>query len=1063
MGKGSSGTNTTTSTNSPPPEVLAQYQNVVNQANQASTTPYTTGGFNAGNLVAGFNPTQESAFNTINNSQGIQTPYLNQAQSYLNNSQTPIWSGVQQYSPQTMAQYANPYLNQAVGATQANIEEGNAEQQQGVVGNAITSGAWGGDRSAIAQSELARQQALAENQTISGMENAGFNQQQQEFNAQQQAQIGANEANAWLGTQGTALEQGLGTTAQATALTGANAQAGAGAQQQQLSQSQLNIPYEQFLAQQAYPFQNLSWLSSLSTGLGSNMGGTSTTSSPAPNSSFGLFGLKRGGGIQPPHYDNGGMIPDVSVGYIPGAQPLTHGSGLPAPPKVESPPSSGLSGALSSATSLKNLFSGGGGKGGSAGASSGFTSDSNFSPSDINSLNFDFANAADSTASDFGAPAAASSPGWLADAGTYLSSWFNRGGEIPHRAAGGNMGMIPDIMQNGFDWSTIGHDVLQAIPQAIMMMNKGGFVPKHYDDGGGIGGFTPAVTGSNPFIQNRYAQYQSLPVEKLRELSARMGGSPQGEIVQQALRQKMAMSGGEQPAMARGGFTPKRFDTGGAEDSPPFTDDTTPAMTPDNAAKMSDLYGVPPVDTAAAKPAGFSAPSAAPSATSGIPDRDAFMKDYTSRVASAEPYNKPDPWLALAAGVAGALSGNSPQAIHNIGTGITAGLGEYGEQKKEAAAESEKRGTLQEQGESLYNNMVQHKEELARQNEQMLETGRHNKAEEANQSASLANTAQNQLWERQKPIPDGFGGFIIPNPKDPAHPTPINLGGSGGDASTASVANIYNPPKDADGKALHGDEFLKTIPPMVASQAKMYAEGNSPPPTGFASKPQLLAANNAATVYDPSYVGTRFSTIQDFTKSSTPAAATARSQNAIAEHLPVLKDAISALDNGDERPLNVIANTIAKQNGEAAPTNTEMAMTIVSDEAAKAIIGSKATQGDRQEFSKNLTTAAGRKQLQGQLDTAGRLIAGQMHAGEQAYNTGTGLDANVTPPETYSKLNYRDKFMSDSPNARKLFETYYPTPVPPVDKRVAGKTYWVPGGKQMVWQKDGWYPAKGAQ
>src|SRR5580698_9096778 len=116
MGKGGGGTNTTnTVTNSaPPPQVMAQYQNVIAQANQTAATPYTTGGFDASNMVAGSSPDQLSAFNTTNNAQGMQSPYLNQAQSYLNNSQTPILNGVQQYSPSTMAQYANPYMNQAV-------------------------------------------------------------------------------------------------------------------------------------------------------------------------------------------------------------------------------------------------------------------------------------------------------------------------------------------------------------------------------------------------------------------------------------------------------------------------------------------------------------------------------------------------------------------------------------------------------------------------------------------------------------------------------------------------------------------------------------------------------------------------------------------------------------------------------------------------------------------------------------------------------------------------------------------------------------------------------------
>lgn len=281
MGKGSGGgTNTVTNNSSPPPEVMEQYRNLVNQGNQIAGQPLNQYG---GPMVAGFTGDQNNAFQTVRDAQGLSAPYLGNAQQMIQDSQKPLWDSTQQWSPQAIQQYMNPYQQDVVNSTMANLNETDAQQNQQVVGNAISKGAWGGDRAGIAQAELARQQGLANGQTLAGLNASNYNQANTQFNTQQAAQLGANTTNNWLASQGAYGEANLGTTAQSNALQGAAAQLATGQQQQTLAQSALNIPYEQFQQQQAYPYQNLSWLSSLSTGLGSGMGGTSSSTQPSPN------------------------------------------------------------------------------------------------------------------------------------------------------------------------------------------------------------------------------------------------------------------------------------------------------------------------------------------------------------------------------------------------------------------------------------------------------------------------------------------------------------------------------------------------------------------------------------------------------------------------------------------------------------------------------------------------------------------------------------------------------------------------------------------------------------
>lgn len=60
------------------------------------------------------------------------------------------------------------------------------------------------------------------------------------------------------------------------------------------------------------------------------------------------------------------------------------------------------------------------------------------------------------------------------------------------------------------------------------------------DNGGGIGGAAPDTLGMmNPMTSGMYQQYASMPVEKLQEMNARLGGTPYGQIIRQVLQRKL--------------------------------------------------------------------------------------------------------------------------------------------------------------------------------------------------------------------------------------------------------------------------------------------------------------------------------------------------------------------------------------------------------------------------------------------------------------------------------------------------------------------------------------------
>lgn len=70
---------------------------------------------------------------------------------------------------------------------------------------------------------------------------------------------------------------------------------------------------------------------------------------------------------------------------------------------------------------------------------------------------------------------------------------------------------------------------------------NGGGIATHRDMGGGLMGGTPKMPPGqmgSPLANASVQRYAAMPAEKLQELTSRLGGTPQGQIVQKVLAQK---------------------------------------------------------------------------------------------------------------------------------------------------------------------------------------------------------------------------------------------------------------------------------------------------------------------------------------------------------------------------------------------------------------------------------------------------------------------------------------------------------------------------------------------
>lgn len=278
MGNKGTSQSTSSTTSAPDPQAYAAYQQLLQRAQGVASTPYQP---YTGELVAPVNSQQNLGISGVNQYASVAQPTINAAINQAQTSSAPLTAtGIQQYM--------SPYTQNVVNATQAQFNNQNQQQLQNVRGNAIAQGALGGNREAIAEAETTNQQQLAQAPVIANLYNQGYGQA-----------VNTAMGEQGIGLQGAGAMGNLGVAGQTAGLQGANAQIGAGTLQQNTQQMLDQALLQQYQQAQAFPYQQTQWLAGLDTGVGSQMGGTSsgqTTQETSPWNSI-VGGLTSGVGL----------------------------------------------------------------------------------------------------------------------------------------------------------------------------------------------------------------------------------------------------------------------------------------------------------------------------------------------------------------------------------------------------------------------------------------------------------------------------------------------------------------------------------------------------------------------------------------------------------------------------------------------------------------------------------------------------------------------------------------------------------------------------------------------
>jgi hypothetical protein len=188
------------------------------------------------------------------------------------------------------------------------------------------------------------------------------------------------------------------------------------------------------------------------------------------------------------------------------------------------------------------------------------------------------------------------------------------------------------------------------------------------------------------------------------------------------------------------------------------------------------------------------------------------------------------------------------------------------------------------------------------------------------------------------------------------------------------------------------------------TQAQAIAKYQQAPLSSFALKsPVGRAIMNRVMELNPEYEATKFPMIQSAAKewfSGAPSSpgSTVRSMNVSMSHLDLARDLVNALDNGDMKRFNWLAQTFASETGNPAPTNFDTAKQVVSTELIKALNARGGGVTDRQEAESHLSRINGTKALQGAIDTEQGLLAGQLGGLKKQYESAE-LDKHYGPFE----------------------------------------------------------------
>jgi len=303
--------------------VLPEYQETFLKDLLASTTARAgEPTFIPERQVADLSPAQQQAIQLGLQGVGSYAPMLQAGEATLGAGATGLEQGLGTalsgapllmgttgaYDPQSYQQFMDPYMEDVIAQTQADIQRQGDIQKQAIGAQAVGAGAFGGSRQGIAEQELARNVMEQQARTGAQMRSAGYQQAQQQAQNAFQNQMARQQSAAQLFGQ---LGQGIGALGSSLAKTGLsqaalgemaqtgqqkdiNALMSLGGLEQQQAQAGLEAARATELERQYEPYQRLSFMSDIFRGVPSTSSTLTSQTAPSPSTVSQIAGLGMG-------------------------------------------------------------------------------------------------------------------------------------------------------------------------------------------------------------------------------------------------------------------------------------------------------------------------------------------------------------------------------------------------------------------------------------------------------------------------------------------------------------------------------------------------------------------------------------------------------------------------------------------------------------------------------------------------------------------------------------------------------------------------------------------------
>jgi len=209
------------------------------------------------------------------------------------------------FDPRSYQQFMDPFMEDTIAATQRDIARQGDIQRANIGANAVSQGAFGGSRQAVAEQELARNVMDQQARTGAQLRSQGFAQAQNlaQQAASQRAQQALKQAQLTgqlgqtTGALGSQIGQmgvqtaGLGQLGQQMGVQDINTLLGIGGLEQGQAQKGLDIARANELARQALPYQQVGFMSDIFRGVPALQQTYSTTTQPGPSKTSQMLGL----------------------------------------------------------------------------------------------------------------------------------------------------------------------------------------------------------------------------------------------------------------------------------------------------------------------------------------------------------------------------------------------------------------------------------------------------------------------------------------------------------------------------------------------------------------------------------------------------------------------------------------------------------------------------------------------------------------------------------------------------------------------------------------------------